>query len=66
MKECQCEIVENHADMFGIPSLQALGFEEGNGVEIDQRVQNILRQGVPFTVAGWGNTGTRKNASQIQ
>jgi len=28
MKECQCEIVQNHAELYGIPSLQALGFEE--------------------------------------
>jgi len=28
MKECQCEIQQNHTQLYGIPTLQQLGFEE--------------------------------------
>ena len=39
MKECQCEIVQNHAELYGIPSLQALGFEEGEPSSIDWEIK---------------------------
>ena len=40
MKECQCEIVQNHVELYGIPTLQALGFEEGEPCSINCEINS--------------------------